>query len=458
MKYVSTRGEAPVLEFADVLLAGMASDGGLYVPDSVPFLPDVAGDGSRPYVDVATDAMVPFVEPSLTAEELHELVVDAYAAFDGPAVCPVVELGNGLWVQELWHGPTLAFKDIALQLVGRLFDLELTRRGQRATIVVATSGDTGSAAIEACVGRGTLDIVVLHPAGRTSEVQRRMMTTVDAPNVTNVAVEGTFDDCQDLVKAMFADVSFRDEVGLSAMNSINWSRVVAQIVYHVVGSDDAARRAGGAPITTCVPTGNFGNVLAGWYAKQMGAPIDRLLIASNRNDLLTRWVDTGALVAEPVVPTISPAMDIQVSSNHERLLFDLLGRDAPATAELMRRSRELGAAEAPRHQAFAAARLDDDETRAVIADVYRDHGYLLDPHSAVGVGAALRLRRDPGEQILCLATAHPAKFPDAVEQATGVRPELPPGLADLFDRAEHYDVAPAELAAVERIVRAAVAR
>ncbi len=352
-------------------------------------------------------------------------------------------------------GPTLAFKDVALQLVGRLFDHELQRRGERATIVVATSGDTGPAAIEACVGRETLDIVVLHPAGRTSEVQRRQMTTVDAPNVHNVAIEGTFDDCQDLVKALFADEAFRSDVRLSAMNSINWARVMAQIVYYVTAAIAVA--PGGQPLSFSVPTGNFGNILAGWYARKLGVPIERLLVASNRNDILTRWVDTGALVAEEVVPTDSPSMDIQVSSNHERLLFDLLGRDGASTAEMMTRFRELGAIEAPRDPVFAAARLDDAQTQAVIAQVYRDHGYLVDPHTAVGIGAAQRLRRDPDEKIVCLSTAHPAKFPDAVERATGIRPPLPDRLADLFDRPEHYDVLGNDVAAVQAYVRKAIA-
>jgi threonine synthase len=430
MRYVSTRGRAPSVGFADALLAGLAPDGGLYVPDRTPALEGVEGDR---YVDVARSVVGAFAGEGAAA-----LVDDAYGGFDHPDVCPVRELSDGLWVQELWHGPTLAFKDVALQLVGRLFDDELRRRGERVTIVVATSGDTGSAAIDACVGRDTLDIVVLHPAGRVSEVQRRMMTTVDAPNVHNVAIEGTFDDCQDLVKAMFADAAFRDEIQMSAMNSINWARVMAQITYYVTGA--AAAAPGTGPVSFAVPTGNFGNVLAGWYARAMGVPIERFLVGSNANDILTRWVESGALVTEQVVPTLSPAMDIQVSSNHERLLFELLGRDGSATADLMRRFRELGSVEAPRDPAFGASRLDDDETLQVIAEVWKEDEYLIDPHTAVGIGAARRLRRPEDGTVVCLSTAHPAKFPDAVEKATGIRPELPERLADLLDRSERYDV------------------
>jgi threonine synthase len=451
MKYVSTRGQAPVLDFADVLLAGLAADGGLYVPESWPALPDGWRD-ARPYVDVASDVLWPYVEGStLSRQALDELAAEAYATFDHPDVCPLVELERGVWVVELFHGPTLAFKDVALQLVGRLFDRELQRRGERRTIVVATSGDTGSAAIAACVGRPTLDVVVLHPAGRVSDVQRRQMTTVDAPNVHNVAVEGTFDDCQDVVKALFADPGLRDRIGLSAMNSINWARVAAQIVYYVT----AAAACG--PCEMAVPTGNFGNILAGWIARRAGAPIEALIIGSNRNDILSRWARTGSLVADEVVPTLSPSMDIQVSSNHERLLFELLGRDGAATAELMGRFRALGSVEGPRDPVFAAASLDDDATLAVIAGLHRRTGYLADPHTAVGIGAAEACRRRPDLPMVCLATAHPAKFPDAVERATGTRPALPEGLADLFDRPERYDVLPADLEAVRRYVEVAVA-
>ena len=446
MKYVSTRGQAPVLDFADVLLTGLAADGGLYVPETWPALP--SGWASPvPYADLAAEVLWPYVDGSpLARTDLHAMVAEAYATFDHPDVCPVVEVEPGLHVVELFHGPTLAFKDVALQLVGRLFDHELSRRGERATIVVATSGDTGSAAIAACVGRPTLDIVVLHPAGRVSDVQRRQMTTIDAPNVHNVAVEGTFDDCQDLVKALFADVALRERIGLSAMNSINWARVAAQIVYY------ASAAAAVGPCDVAVPTGNFGNIFAGWVARRGGAPIERLIIGSNSNDILTRWAGTGDLAQLGVVPTLSPSMDIQVSSNHERLLFELLGRDGGATAEMMGRFRGVGAVEAPSDATFVAASLDDRATLDEIAGLHRRTGYLADPHTAVGIGAARRCRAGDASAadrpVVCMATAHPAKFPDAVEQATGVRPALPDHLADLLDRPERYDVLPADAGAV----------
>jgi threonine synthase len=432
VKYLSTRGTAPVLEFADVILEGLARDGGLYVPETTPPLP---GDTDAPYAELARAVMAPYVGdfPGFAA-----LVDDAYATFDHPDICPLIDLSNGIFVQELWHGPTLAFKDVALQLVGRLMDAELARRDDRRTIVVATSGDTGSAAIAACVGRPTLDIVVLHPDGRTSDVQRKQMTTVDAPNVHNVAIEGTFDDCQDLVKALFADEALRDRLRLGAMNSINWGRVLAQIPYYV----DAARRVG--PCDVVVPTGNFGNILAGWYAKRAGAPIERLVIASNSNDILARWVDTGVLIASEVVPTLSPSMDIQVSSNHERLLFELNGRDGPRTADLLRRFRDIGSVETPAAPGFLAGRATDDETLATIA-AYAARGYVADPHTAVGLHVAGRLALGVERPVVCMGTAHPAKFPDAVERATGVRPEMPERLAAVLEQPERYEVLPADL-------------
>ena len=445
MKYVSTRGEAPVLGFADVLLEGLARDGGLYVPESLP--PIERGLDVAEYDRFASGVMAPYAGgfPDLAGH-----VRAAYGFFDHPEVVPLVDLGDGLHVMELFHGPTLAFKDLALQLVGRLMDAELTRRHDRRTIVVATSGDTGSAAIEACVGRGSLDIVVLHPAGRVSDVQRRQMTTVDAPNVHNVAVEGTFDDCQDIVKALFADHALRDELRLGAMNSINWGRVLAQIPYYV----RAAQLLGRCDVV--VPTGNFGNILAGWYAKATGAAVEHLVIASNENDILTRWVRTGSLVAERVVATLSPSMDIQVSSNHERLLFELLDRDGGRCAELLRRFRTVGSVEAPRSRDFLAEAVDDTGTIAEIAATAESAGYLADPHTAVGLAAARRLGLGRDRPVVCLATAHPAKFPDAVERATGERPALPARLADLLDRRERYDVLAADVDVVRDHLRAVV--
>jgi threonine synthase len=431
-----------VLGFADVLLEGLARDGGLYVPEQIPPLP--ADLGVSRYQHLAIEVITPYADGF---PDLVEHIEAAYAFFEHEDVIPLVELRDGLWVQELFHGPTLAFKDVALQLVGRLMDAELRRRGERRTIVVATSGDTGSAAIEACVGQASLRIVVLHPAGRTSDVQRKQMTTVHAPNVHNVAVEGTFDDCQDIVKALFGDIAFRDEVHLGAMNSINWGRVVAQIPYYV----QAAKHLG--PCDVVVPSGNFGNILAGWYAKQAGADIEHLVVASNRNDILARWVQRGDLAVYAVEPTLSPSMDIQVSSNHERLLFELLGRDGRATAELFRRFRALGAVEAPTSSDFLAGRATDEETLEEIATTEAELGYLADPHTAVGLRVARNLRLGRERPVVCLATAHPAKFPDAVERATGRRPALPARLADLFDREERYDVLPADVDAVRDYVR-----
>ena len=452
LEYVSSRGRAPSLTFPDVLLTGLAPDGGLYLPATWPSLTDAAPDD---YASLAVAVMAPFVAGTVPDDAFAEMVAAAYATFDHPDVVPLVELDDGHHLLELFHGPTLAFKDIALQLVGRLFDHELRRRAERVMIVGATSGDTGSAAMEAVRDSELVDIVILFPRGRTSEVQRRQMTTLGARNVHAVAVEGTFDDCQDLVKAMFADEPFRARNRLSAVNSINWARVMAQIVYYVWAAQRLDRRA--TPTTFCVPTGNFGNVFAGHVAAAMGLPVERFLVASNRNDILTRLIETGEMVADEVVPTLSPSMDIQISSNLERLLVELLDGNGPATAELLMRFRTQGRASltGPQHdrlrEEFAGARLDDDETLAVIGEVHRDHGRLVDPHTAVAVGVAQRLRR-PGESVVTLATAHPAKFPDAVESATGVRPGLPPRLADLFTREEAFVVLPNDLAIVEDYV------
>ena len=454
MKYVSTRGEAPVLDFSDVLLAGLAIDGGLYVPDEWPARPDLSAADS--YVNAAIALMAPYVAPSITVSELSAMVTEAYATFSHPEVCPVRPIGNGLSLLELFWGPTIAFKDVALQLVGRLFDHELTKRGERSTVVVATSGDTGSAAIEACRGRHNLDIVVLHPAGRVSDVQRRQMTTIDEPNVHNVAVEGTFDDCQDIVKSMFADTGFREIVGLSAMNSINWARVMAQTVYYAT----SARTVGaGAPVAFSVPTGNFGNVFAGWVARRTGTPISQLVVASNSNDILPRWLASGVMETRGVHPTISPSMDIQVSSNVERLLFEMYDRNPSQLADRMAEFKAEGIVEtgnthlATVTEVFDGAAFDDEAVREEIRSTYDTTGVILDPHTAVGVAAARQARRDPDLPMICLATAHPAKFPDAVESAIGIRPELPEHLADLMDRTERFDTLPLDLGLIKAHVR-----
>jgi threonine synthase len=452
MRYVSTRGRAPELGFADVLLAGLATDGGLYVPTHYPALPELPVGG---YADVAVAVMWPFVEGEIDRAAFAAMCHDAYATFRHPAVTPLVQIDTDEWLLDLAQGPTLAFKDVALQLVGRLFDHVLALRGERVTIVGATSGDTGSAAIDGVKGCENVDIVILYPAGRVSDVQRRQMTTVDSPNVHTVAIDGTFDDCQDLVKAMFNDAAFRDEMNLSAVNSINWARVMAQVVYYAVASD----ALGGQPVDFSVPTGNFGNVLAGWIAREMGVPIPRLVVGSNTNDILTRFFETRAMTAEAVVPTLSPSMDIQVSSNFERLLFEMNDRDGGLTEEQLHRFRSVGRLDveddvydqwlAP---VFRAARFDDDATIATIRQLYADTGVLVEPHTAVGIAAA-RARREPGTPIVTLATAHPAKFPDAVVRATGVHPALPAHLADLFERPERTNSLPADLAEVQSFVR-----
>ena len=355
-------------------------------------------------------------------------------------------------IRDSFHGPTLSFKDVALQLVGQLFEHELRKRGEHLTIVGATSGDTGSAAIEACRDRETLDVFMLHPDGRVSEVQRRQMTSVLSPNIHNIAIEGTFDDCQDLVKAMFADLGFRDRHRLSAVNSINWGRILAQVVYYVRTA--AVLGAPDTPVAFAVPTGNFGNVFAAWVARQMGVPIASLVIGSNENDILTRFLDTGVMEMHDVVATTSPAMDIQVSSNFERLLFELVGRDGEEVASRMERFREegridLGDVLGPMREVFTGARIDDAAVQRIIAATYRRSDVVVDPHTAVGLGAAALRHRDPSVPIVCVATAHPAKFPDAVEQAIGDRPELPEHLADLFDREERCVTLPNDLQAVQ---------
>jgi threonine synthase len=457
---VSTRGRAPALPFDEVLLAGLARDGGLYVPAAWPVLADPAALRDLSYADLAARVMAPFVAGALSDDELARLVHESYAGFDHPDVAPLTELKPGLWLMELFHGPTLAFKDYALQFVGRAFDHVLTKRGERVTIVGATSGDTGSAAIEACRDRAAIDIFILHPKGRISEVQRRQMTTVTSANVHNIAVEGTFDDCQDLVKALFNDAAFRDRHRLSAVNSINWARIMAQTVYYVW----AALRVG-APDRVpafAVPTGNFGNVFAGYAAHRMGLRVARLIVGSNRNDILTRFFHTGRMEIRDVVPTLSPSMDIQISSNFERLLFELYDRDGARVARTMEEFRRTGgfALEADRLAAaralFAAERFDDADTTAIIRRIFDDTGVLVDPHTAVGIAAAEAAGLGDDTPVVALATAHPAKFPDAAAEAIGAAPEVPPRLAGLAERAERCTDLPADLGAVRDHIAAAL--
>ncbi len=467
MRYISTRGpmhdRAPTHDFAGVLLAGLAEDGGLYVPDAWPEFSPAEWRALRglPYPELAARVMAPFTAGAIGYDTLRRLCLDAYAGFSHPAVAPLVQLDHDLFVLELFHGPTLAFKDVAMQLLGRLFDHVLRARDQRVTIVGATSGDTGSAAIEACRDRDRVEMVILHPRGRTSEVQRRQMTTVLSPNITNLAVEGTFDDCQDLVKGMFADAPFRTDLRLGAVNSINWARIAAQIPYYAF-----AALALGAPdreVAFAVPTGNFGNVLAAWGARRMGLPVARLSIGANSNDILPRFLAANDMSVRPVLPTLSPSMDIQVSSNFERLLFELLGRDPAACAAIMRGFRRDGRMAVPdpawrkATALFHGLGLDDPATEAEIRRLHAQAGYLADPHTAIGIAAA-RAGRLSGVPCVAMATAHPAKFPDAMRVATGLVPALPQHLSDLYRREERVRVVPNRLDAVQDAVRSAVLR
>ncbi|HVM79508.1 MAG TPA: threonine synthase [Stellaceae bacterium] len=461
MLYLSTRdARRPPerLAFDAVLLAGLAPDGGLYVPEGWPALDAAALRALRgkSYAEIATAVMAPFIGDAIAPAAFKQLVENAYRNFGHAAVAPLKQLQSNLWLLELFHGPTLAFKDYALQLVGPLFDHVLARRRERVTIIGATSGDTGSAAIEACRDRDAIDMFILFPKGRISEVQRRQMTTVASSNVHAIAIEGTFDDCQDLVKAMFADERFRARHNLSAVNSINWARVMGQVVYYV-----AAAVALGAPdraVSFAVPTGNFGNVYAAHVARRMGLPISELVIGTNRNDILSRFLNDGTMTIAGVEPSLSPSMDIQVSSNFERLYFELKSGDGAAVGAAFKTFRATGALPASTEEwrrareLFSAKRVDDEQTLAEIAMTYRMTGELIDPHSAIGVRAARGARRDPAAAVVALATAHPAKFPEAVERATGIRPRLPMRMADLLDRPERMTALPNDLAAVERFI------
>jgi threonine synthase len=455
VKYISTRGNAPKLAFDDVLLTGLARDGGLYLPETWPhFSPaDLAQMKDLSYVELAVKVMLPFVEEVVSEDELRQIVTDTYGAFTGDDVAPLVKLGENEWVLELFHGPTLAFKDYALQFLGRMFDHVLSKRGAKLTIAGATSGDTGSAAIEACRDRDNIEIFILFPNGKVSEVQRRQMSTVLSPNVHNIAMDGNFDDCQAIVKALFADEKFRDDVHLSAVNSINWARIMAQVVYYFW----AGLRAG-APDTSVafsVPTGNFGNVFAGYAAQRMGLPISQFIIGSNANDILIRFIETGRMQSKDVFATTSPSMDIQISSNFERFMFELMGRDSSALNDAMQEFKETGHfsvtdAFMDRLKAIMdGARFDDETTAKVIGEVYKESGYLLDTHSAIGLGAARARRWDKAVPMIILATAHPAKFPDAVKAAAGVHPELPSHLSDLYEREEKYAQLPGSYDAIK---------
>ena len=455
MRYVSTRGEAPPLGFVEVLLAGLARDGGLYMPESWPALDGktIAGFAGRPYAEVAVDVIRPFVGDAISEHDLARMAREAYGSFRHPAVAPLTQYAPNGYLLELFHGPTLAFKDLAMQLLGRLMDHALMTRSERTTVVVATSGDTGGAAVEAFRGRERVDLFVLFPQGRISEVQRRMITTPADKNVHALAIEGTFDDCQAIVKGLFNHHAFRDQVALSGVNSINWARIVAQAVYYFT-----AAVALGAPhrgVAFTVPTGNFGDVFAGFVALGMGLPVERLVIATNVNDILARTLATGTYEPRDVIATSSPSMDIQVASNFERILFEAFGRDARAVRAAMaslaqsRRFSLNGNALTRLRAVFSANRADEQETAATIRTTLRETGALIDPHSAVGVAVAEKETRDPAVPMVVLATAHAAKFPEAVEAACGVRPRLPDWLAGLTERPERVVTLPVDQAAIE---------
>jgi threonine synthase len=462
MRYISTRGQAPALSFEEAMLSGLARDGGLYVPETVPTMSadDIRALHGLSYEETAFRVMRPFVGDGFTDETLGDLITRAYAGFGHNARAPMVQLAPGHFLLELFHGPTLAFKDFAMQLIGQLFEEALTRRGERVTIVGATSGDTGSAAIEAFKGLDAVDVFILYPHGRVSEVQRRQMTTPTEANVHALAMDGHFDDCQAKLKDMFNDFTFRDEVRLAGVNSINWARVLAQVVYYF--SSAVSLGAPDRAVSFTVPTGNFGDIFAGYIAKKMGLPIDRLVVATNQNDILHRCLSSGDYRTSEVHPSISPSMDIQVSSNFERALFDAYDRDGSAVAQLMDELKaggfnvSQGALQALREH-FESGRASEDETLATIRKAQQTMGELLCPHSAIGVKVADE-HRVAGTPMITLATAHPAKFPDAVEQASGIRPPLPARMADLFDRPERVTRVPNDLAALETLIRERIAK
>jgi len=460
MEYVSTRGSAPALDFEGVTLAGLASDGGLYVPREWPrFTPDeIAAFRGLPYAELAARVMQPFVGNSLTPERLLELTNAAYGRFAHAAVTPLVQLDEQRWLLELFHGPTLAFKDVALQLLGLLFEEFLGRTGNSLTIVGATSGDTGSAAIDAVAGREGVEIFMLHPKGRVSDVQRRQMTSVRAPNVHNIAIEGSFDDAQAMVKRMFADPELTGRFHIGAVNSINWARLMAQVVYYF-----AAALQLGAPdrkVAFSVPTGNFGDVFAGYVAAHMGLPIERLIVATNTNDILHRALSNGDYSTGTVTPTAAPSMDIQVSSNFERLLFDVGGREGAALADQMRgfeASKAMRLTNAQREGAsvlLSSARAEPADMNEAMRWAREEACQIIDPHTAIALHAARAAELPAEVPIVTLATAHPAKFPDAVERATGQRPQLPARIGDLFAREERYDELPGDYAAVRAYIAA----
>ncbi|QUJ78008.1 threonine synthase [Sulfitobacter albidus] len=462
MRYISTRGSAPDLSFEEAMLTGLARDGGLYVPAQIPTLDadTIRAMGGQSYEEIAFTVMRPFIGDTFTDAEFRDLIAKAYAGFGHPSRAPLVELAPNHFLLELFHGPTLAFKDFAMQLIGQMFQLALGRKGERVTIVGATSGDTGSAAIEAFKGLENVDVVILYPHGRVSDVQRRQMTTPSEANVHALALDGDFDDCQARLKDMFNDFEFRDGVRLAGVNSINWGRVLAQVVYYF--SSAVSLGAPDRAVSFTVPTGNFGDIFAGYIAKRMGLPIDRLVVATNQNDILHRCLSGQGYHKSGVHPSISPSMDIQVSSNFERALFDAYDRDGGAVKQLMDELAQggfdvsQGAAEVLAEH-YGSGRASEEETSQTITDTLAQTGHLVCPHAAVGVKVAGE-QRDPATPMITLATAHPAKFPDAVEAATGIRPPLPARMADLFERDERLTRVPNDLEALKTHIKGLIAQ
>jgi threonine synthase len=459
MRYLSTRGQAPLQTFADMLLAGLAPDGGLYLPEAWPrFTPaEIAGFALQPYADVAGAIIGRLTADSFSNQELAADIAAAYAGFDDPRIAPLAEIGPNLYLLELFHGPTLAFKDIAMQVLGRLFERALKKRGGRATVLAATSGDTGSAAIAALGGLANIEVFVLHPKGRVSEVQRRQMTTAPFANVHNIALEGTFDDAQAIVKALFAESEFARAVNLTAVNSINFARIAAQSVYYFTAAAEL-----GAPPVFVVPTGNFGDVFAGEAAMRMGLAVEKLVVATNANDIMARALNEGVYTSGNAQPTLSPSMDIQVASNFERALFEASCRNVAWVREAMARFAESKSIVLPDgvrtalRARYAARRCDDEQTLVAIARVHAETGRLIDPHTAVGVAAAYNLGEHRKVPVVVLSTAHPAKFPDAVRRATGQISPAPPRLSEALKAPEKMDVLSADKGLVRAFIEATV--
>ena len=460
IEYISTRGEDLGKTFTDILLEGLASDGGLYLPKEFPKI-DLNNLKGKTYIEVAKSVIYPYLDDEFSEAEFDKILKDTYSLeseiFDHKSIAPLVQIDDNLWIMELFRGPTIAFKDVALQLLGKLFDHILEKKNQKITIAGATSGDTGSAAIEACKNCKNIDIFILHPNGRVSDVQRKQMTTVDSPNVYNIAIEGDFDDCQNLVKSMFNDKDFRLSQNLSAVNSINWARIIAQTVYYVYSAMQL-----GSPerkVSFAVPTGNFGNILAAYVAKQMGLPIDKLIIGSNKNDILTRFYNTGNMNKNTVHPSTSPSMDIGISSNFERYLYLLLNSDSSKINELMGLFDQSGSFKISDDlmdifkSEFVSYRCDDNQTKQVIKTCYQETGYLIDPHTAVGLNAAIKSNIHRSNPVISLACAHPAKFKDAVIDASGVKADLPLKLGDLYNRDEKYDILPNNLLEIQKYIK-----